>query len=259
MPPNGSNGSATLPQGVTASTMTLNQIATAADSISQFHSPPIPDTTNSLRKITVALTGACIGLTLAACNQSTSQVEKQARSQGQGEEIANSVGDLQLNLEEDMQFFRRHAPIGWTLIETQGDIALFDVLGPTYLSRVGVRGNIWRNGVQESVIPRLEDFPPSRQREAQENPEGFIVPEVPNFHLIGFRSPQFTLIESGKQVSGTTYYNSEFGIMCDGVIQTGFACYWGTPDLRYGLYFPPTELLSATRYILELNAAAPDE
>jgi hypothetical protein len=163
------------------------------------------------------------------------------------------------NLEADMQFFRRHAPVGWTLIETQGDIARFDVAGPAYLGRVGVHGSMWRNGVHESVIPDLKDFPPSRQKEAQRNPEGFIVNEVPNFRLVGFRSPQFTLTESGRQVSGTTYFNDDFGIMCDGVIQTGFACYWGTRDLRYGLYFPPTELESATRYVVELNMVAHEE
>jgi hypothetical protein len=222
-------------------------------------SPPMRDTTNRRRGMTVALVSASIALSLAACNQPTSEVEKQAPSQGQGGDVTNSAGNVQRNLEADMQFFRRHAPVGWTLIETQGDIARFDVNGPAYLGRLGVRASMWRNGVHESVIPHLEDFPPSRQREAQANPEGFVVAEVPNFHLIGFRSPQFTLIESGQQVSGVTYYNRGFGIMCDGVIQTGFACYWGSPDLRYGLYFPPNELQSATRYVLELNAAAPDE
>ena len=210
-------------------------------------------------KIGVVVIGTCFGLQLAGCDQTNSHERDQSQLHDLGRPDVITVPEPERNLEADMQFFRRHAPVGWTLIETQGDIARFDVIGPTYLSRVGVRGNIWRNGVQESVIPRLEDFPPSRQREAQENPEGFIVPEVPNFHLIGFRSPQFTLIESGKQVSGTTYYNSEFGIMCDGVIQTGFACYWGTPDLRYGLYFPPNELQSATRYVVELNTVAHDE
>ena len=155
-------------------------------------------------------------------------------------------------LASDRAFYERVAPEGWQITDWNTDIANFSIpeLGN---SVAGTSAVISRTGflerstrlVRQDVFDISDDIGLSNRN--RDN-----IPNIDNF-VVRYSIPIGSNTIDNSNIRSVAYVNKQYDIYCRGGNDTILECFWGDPELRFGLSFSYDSLRVVLPYVYQLN------